>query len=214
MMKVKTNIIKIKPYIYDFVRDTLDDVFKQKTYWVGERKIVPKYPYCTLNIIAENKDKRTSTHSGRLFCDFQREEITTLYKTATITISIYNAWVENSYDSVNMNEAMEYTYEQINLLEKAFENRQKQEKFYPVFTVQNISPIRPLHETVAGGYLYRYEFDLLIGFDEIDVNKLDVGGEVEVKMNEIETEQGGEETNVVKIWFEVDSETGQISDLI
>ena len=173
-----TNIIEIKPYIYDFVRDNLDDIFKQKVYWVGERKIIPKYPYCTLNIIAENKDKRTSIHEGELVYDIQRQTITTLYKTATITVSIYNAWVENSYDSVNMNEAMEYTYEQINLLEEAFEA-------YPInkkFSVQGISPIRPLHETVDGGYLYRYEFDLTIGYNEPFVRLKDYGQSIEVNV--------------------------------
>jgi len=173
-----TNIIEIKPYIYDFVRDNLDDVFKQKVYWVGERKVVPKYPYCTLNIIAENKDKRTSTHQGDLVYDIQRQIITTLYKTATVTISIYNAWVENSYDDVDMNVAMEYTYEQINLLEEAFEA-------YPInkkFSIQGISPIRPLHETVDGGYLYRYEFDLTIGYNEPFTRLKDYGQSVEVNV--------------------------------
>lgn len=173
-----TNIIEIKPYIYDFVRDNLDDVFKQKVYWVGERKVIPKYPYCTLNIIAENKDKRTSTHQGDLVYDIQRQIITTLYKTATVTISIYNAWVENSYDDVDMNVAMEYTYEQINLLEEAFEA-------YPInkkFSIQGISPIRPLHETVDGGYLYRYEFDLTIGYNEPFTRLKDYGQSVEVNV--------------------------------
>ena len=118
-----SNLIKIKPFIYEFVRETLDDVFKQKIYWIGERKNVPQYPYCTLNIISENKDKRTSTHDGRLFYDIQRELITTLYKTATITVSIYNAWVENAYDDTTMTVAKEYAYEQINLLENAFSRK-------------------------------------------------------------------------------------------
>ena len=173
-----TNIIEIKPYIYDFVRDNLDDIFRQKVYWVGERKIVPKYPYCTLSIIAENKDKRTSVHQGDLIYDIQRQVITTLYKTATVTVSIYNAWVENSYDDVDMNIAMEYTYKQINLLQEAFEA-------YPInkkFSIQGISPIRPLHETVDGGYLYRYEFDLTIGYNEPFVRLRDFGQSIEVNV--------------------------------
>ena len=61
-----------------------------------------------------------------------------------------------------MDEEKEFAYEQIDLLEGAFED-------YPInkkFSIQNITPIRPLHEVVSGGYMYRYEFDLTIGYNE------------------------------------------------
>ena len=61
-----------------------------------------------------------------------------------------------------MDVVKEFVYEQIDYLEGSFED-------YPInnmFSVQNISPIRPLHEVVDGGYMYRYEFDLTIGYNE------------------------------------------------
>lgn len=172
-----TNLVEIKPYIKDFVEDNLSTAFANKVYWIGERKNIPEYPYCMLSVIAENKDKRTSHHSGDLVeiwesgqsnAQILRQEITTRYKTCTITVGIYNAWVEDTYDTNDMDEEKEFAYEQIDLLEGTFEN-------YPInnkFSIQSISPIRPLHEVVDGGYMYRYEFDLTIGYNEaVVVNK-------------------------------------------
>ena len=157
-----TNLLEIKPYIHDFVEENLDSSFTNKVYWLGERKNVPEYPYCLLNVIAESKDKRTSRHLGEITDMDTREGITTRYKTCTITVGVYNAWVEDTYDTDDMDVAKEFAYEQIDYLEGVFED-------YPIndkFSVQNISPIRPLHQVVDGGYMYRYEFDLTIGYNE------------------------------------------------
>ena len=158
-----TNLLEIKPYIHDFIEENLDTSFEGKVYWLGERKNVPSYPYCLLNIIAENKDKRTSRHVGDLTDFDTREGITTRYKTCTITVGVYNAWVEDTYAEMDMDEAKEFAYEQIDYLEGSFEDYPLNDKF----SIQNISPIRPLHEVVDGGYMYRYEFDLTIGYNEI-----------------------------------------------
>ena len=169
------NLLRIKPYIHDFIEDNLESIFKNKVYWIGERVNVPSYPYCLLSVIAENKDKRTSHHIGRLTNENTRKGITTRYKTCTITVGIYNAYIENTYDEVDMDEAKEFAYEQIDTLEGVFED-------YPInrfFSVQNISPIRPLHEVVDGGYMYRYEFDLTIGYNEIRVIDKELGQSVE-----------------------------------
>lgn len=178
------NLLTIKPYIHEYIRNNLSPVFADKVYWIGERRFVPGYPYCVLSIIAESKDKRTSHHSGKLVefsesgqsnAQTLREDITTRYKTCTITVGVYNAWVQDAYDTQSMDEAKEFTYAQIDNLEGAFEN-------YPLnsnFSVQNISPIRPLHEPVSGGYMYRYEFDLTIGYNEVQIVEKVLGGKVE-----------------------------------
>lgn len=166
-----TNLLKIKPYIHDFIENNLDVAFTDKVYWIGEKVNVPTYPYCLLSVIAENKDKRTSRHNGRLTENDTRENITTRYKTCTVTVGIYNAYIPNVYEELDMDEAKEFAYEQIDFLEGAFEN-------YPInkkFSIQNISPIRPLHEVADGGYLYRYEFDLTIGYNEARIIEKDYG---------------------------------------
>ena len=176
-----TNLLEIKPYIHDFVEEHLDSSFANKVYWLGERKNVPAYPYCLLNVIAENKDKRTSHHQGDTkivsysgsnnYEEF-REGITTRYKTCTITVGVYNGWTEE--DDTDMDVEKEFAYQQIDNLEGVFED-------YPInnkFSVQNISPIRPLHEVVDGGYMYRYEFDLTIGYNEIKITNKEYGKSV------------------------------------
>lgn len=181
-----TTLLEIKPYIHNFITNNLDDAFENKVYWIGERVNEPLYPYCLLSVIAENKDKRTSHHQGDTkiisysgsnnYEEF-RESITTRYKTAVITVGIYNAFVQNTYDEMDMDEAKEFAYEQIDLLEGEFEN-------YPInsrFSVQNISPIRALHEAVSGGYMYRYEFDLTIGYNEPVIKEKDYGQSVMVE---------------------------------
>ena len=173
-----TTLLQIKPYIHCFIEDKLDPKFEHKVYWIGERKNVPEYPYCLLNVIAENKDKRTSHHIGNINDEGMREDVTTRYKTCTITVGIYNAYVQDVYDDVDMDVAKEFAYEQIDYLEGAFED-------YPIndlFSVQNISPIRPLHEVVDGGYMYRYEFDLTIGYNEKRIIEKEFGSGVNVEL--------------------------------
>lgn len=183
-----TTLLEIKPCIFDFVCENLASVFANKVYWLGERKNIPEYPYCLLNIIAENKDKRTSTHpgavteileSGEITPISLRENIVTRYKTCVITIGVYNGWVEDTADNADMDRIKEFTYEQIDNLEGCFEE-------YPInnkFSVQNISPIRPLHEVVDGGYMYRYEFDVTIGFNEERIGQKDVGQSVKTNVD-------------------------------
>ena len=171
-----TTLLEIKPYIHDFIQENLDEKFGEKIYWIGERVDEPDYPYCMLTELTENKDKRTSRHYGDLTDDDRRQSITTRYKTAVITVGIYNAFVQNTYDEMDMDEAKEFAYEEIDRLEGEFEN-------YPInskFSVQNISPIRALHEPVSGGYMYRYEFDLTIGYNEPVIKEKDYGQSVNV----------------------------------
>lgn len=188
-----TTLLEIKPYIFNFVCENLALVFTNKVYWLGERKNIPEYPYCLLNVIAENKDKRTSTHpgavteileSGEIVPTSLRENIVTRYKTCVITIGVYNGWVEDTADNADMDAAKEFAYEQIDYLEGCFEE-------YPIndkFSVQSISPIRPLHEIVDGGYMYRYEFDVTIGYNEERVGQKDVGQGVKVDIDIKDTE--------------------------
>ena len=178
-----TNIIEIKPYIRDFIEDNLDSAFDGKVYWLGEKQQVPYYPYCLLTVISENKDKRTSHHNGSLTESDRREVITTRYKTNVITVGIYNAFITNTYDDLSMDEAKEFAYEQIDRLEGLFEDFE----INSLFSVQNISPIRPLHEVVDGGYEYRFEFDLTIGYNEPASVEKDYGHGVDV---DIDNEDG------------------------
>ena len=205
-----TTLLEIKPYIRNFIVENLDSVFRDKVYWIGERVNIPNYPDCLLSVIAENKDKRTSRHDGRLIEFIEsgqsnaqelREKIITRYKTCTITVGIYNAWVQDTYDTEDMDIAKEYAYAQIDLLEGLFED-------YPInkkFSVQSISPIRPLHEPVPGGYMYRFEFDLTIGYNEPVIVDKNIGKIVDAEIDVIHADES-EPPEKIDFIVTVDSE--------
>ena len=204
-----TTLLEIKPYIHDFIQENLDESFGDKIYWIGERVNIPNYPYCLLNVIAENKDKRTSKQIGELTENDKRQSITTRYKTCTITIGVYNAYVEYTAETYEDRQgAKEFAYEQIDNLEGAFED-------YPVnkkFSIQNISPIRPLFDVVDGGYLYRYEFDLTIGYNEERITEQDIAEEIETDIRkEYDHNSDGADNT---IYFEIDTTTETISGRI
>ena len=197
-----TTLLEIKPYIHDFIQENLDESFGDKIYWIGERVNVPNYPYCLLNVIAENKDKRTSTHNGDLV-NATRELITTRYKTAVITIGIYNAFVSNTYEDMDMDEAKEFAYEQIDKLEGLFEKKSTHQKFYKYFSIQGTSPIRPLHEPVTGGFEYRFEFDLTVGYNEPITDEFEIGKAVDAEIENDSSE--------IDFIVEINSSTNEIN---
>lgn len=142
---------------------------------------IPLYPYCVLTVISENKDKRTSTCQCKYNEESQqRPVITTLYKTTVITVSFYNAWIKNVYEVGDADTNKEFIYSQINKINKLFEKKDNQDWFYPKFSIQNVGSIRPVHEVLDGGYEYRFEFDLTIGYDDRDIDYLEIGRIIEV----------------------------------
>lgn len=199
-----TTLLEIKPIIHDFIQENLDESFGDKIYWIGERVEEPDYPYCMLTELNENKDKRTSYHYGDLV-DNKRQNVTTRYKTAVITIGIYNAFVTNSYEDMDMDEAKEFAYEQIDLLEALFENRYYQDLFYPHFSIIGIGNIRPLPSPISGGYEYRYEFDLNIGYNEPVTTTLDIGEGIITDINKEYDHNSDNADNTIN--FEIDTTT-------
>lgn len=166
------NILDIKPLIRDFIEENLDRSFNGNVYWVGERFKVPPTPFCLLSVISERKDKRTSRHNGRRGID-SRSNISTIYKFAVITIAIYNDAIGGSYD-----EKKEFAYSQINRLEQLFETKD----YNTVYSIESIGAIRPLHEVTDGGYQYRFEFDLTIGYNETVTVEKAIGEAVRVEV--------------------------------
>ena len=166
------NILDIKPLIRNFIEENLDKSFKGNVYWLGERFKVPPTPFCLLSVISERKDKRTSTHNGRRGID-NRNKISTIYKFAVITIAIYNDAIGGSYD-----EKKEFAYSQINRLEQLFETKD----YNSVYSIENIGAIRPLHEVADGGYQYRFEFDLTIGYNETVIAEKAIGEAIQVEI--------------------------------
>ena len=201
-----TTLLEIKPYIFDFVKENLDERFT--VFWIGQYVDEPQYPYCMLTELTENKDKRTSHHNGSLTND-KRESITTRYKTAVITVGIYNAFVQNTYDEMDMDEAKEFAYEQIDRLEGLFEKKSTHQKFYKYFSIQGTSPIRALHEPVSGGFEYRYEFDLTVGYNEPVTDEFETGKVVDTESEVISS--SSEPSGEIDFIIEVNSSTNEIN---
>lgn len=167
------NILEIKPLIRNFIVENIDASFRDNVYWLGERLDVPDTQFCLLTVISESKDKRTSSHNGYRENSYSRNKIWTVYKTATITVGIYINAMDGSYRNKK-----EFAYSQINKLEQLFEIKDVNN----IYSINRISPIRPLHEVVDGGYQYRFEFDITIGYNEtITMEKL-IGNAAQVEI--------------------------------
>lgn len=65
------------------------------------------------------------------------------------------------------------------------------------FTILDMTGIRPLNEVVVGGYLYRYEFDMTINFDEFEEYSVGIGKAVGLDLVNADDEN-------VKIKFDID----------
>ena len=89
----------------------------------------------------------------------------------------------------NLDEAKEFAYSQIDLLETIFEKKTTHLMFNKYFSIQGISPIRPLPEVVDGGYMYRYEFDLTIGYNEPVIANAEIGKVVDAHID-VKSDEG------------------------
>ena len=149
-----SNILDIKPIIRDLIAENIDSTFKT-VYWVSERKDVPKKPYCMLTELVDNITDRTAEWTIS-----QGKKRVEIYKETVITVGIYVDGLDE------FDERKEFAYTQCNNLRKMFERSDIQAQFSN-FSVMSLTGVRPLNEVVDGGYLFRYEFDMNIGYNEL-----------------------------------------------
>lgn len=169
------SIVELKDPIRGFVVRNLPIEFK-KVYWQSERKNVPQKPYCMLTALSESQDFPTS--ENQLQDSLIKQ--TTQYKTAVITIAVYVDGLENFSDRKI------FAFNSLNKVRKEFDTLQTAYKFKNIFSIKSMSGIRPLNETVNGGYLFRYEFDLTIGFNETYEYELPVSRKVIIDLEDIQ----------------------------
>lgn len=166
---------EIKQVIFEYIKQNLPDEFENKVYWGNERKDEPLKPFCLLrDIVPEQTTSRTSERelSGNV------QEIT-MYKNCVITVAIYvdgttdtdldiqNAFAENT--ARNLRNSLEpidtaYHFDSYNM------------------SINALSEIRDLTETVSGGYTYRYEFDITFGYNEVMEIQKEVGKDVNLQI--------------------------------
>ena len=166
-----TNLFEIKNKIRDFVAEQLGENFNA-VYWANERLNEPQKPYCMLTELAES-----DTHREAYYTTAHLEKTLEEYKQVVFTIGVYVDGLDE-YD-----EKKEFAYNQIDKL-KANIRIGAREFIFGSIAIKNISGIRPLHEEVDGGYLFRYEFDITIGYNEQTVHQFYLDNSIEIEIDE------------------------------
>lgn len=167
---------QIKKSIWQYVVDNLPSMFHNKTYWATERKDEPEKPFCLLrDIIPEQTDSRTTEREI-----YNNVQEVTMYKNCVVTISIFNDGVEGVED-FDIKRA--FTEQVARDLKNCFETLDSVWTLYVEgITASNISGLRDLTTVEAGGYNYRYEFDITFGYNEIMLIQKEVGKDVNLQI--------------------------------
>lgn len=163
---------KLKQSIFEFVKDKLPSDFENKIYWANERKDEPKKPFCLLQaIVPEQTDSRTTERElpGNI------QEII-MYKNMVVTFAIY---VEGIAEKHDLDEQNYFAEKNARDLKNSFETLDAAFEFLANgMSVDAISGLRDLTGIVSGGYVYRYEFDVTFGFDDVMNVQKQVGKDV------------------------------------
>lgn len=173
------SFLELKDDIRGFIVQALPSEYKT-VYWQSERQKIPTKPYCMLTELSESIDLNTS----ELQLPNSLTKQMTEYKTATITIAVYVDGLKTSTSSYS--ERKEFAYSSLNKVRTLFDTMQTRYKFKNKFAIRSLSSIRPLNEAVDGGYLYRYEFDLTVGFNETYEYDLPVSRKVIIDLEDIQ----------------------------
>lgn len=167
---------EVKQSIFEFVYDNLPSDFANKVYWRNERKDEPEKPFCLLSaIVPEQTDSRTSEReiAGNI------NEIT-MYKNCVVTIAIY---VDGLAEIEDLDVRNAYAENTARVLKNQFETLDTAFAMnIEGLAVRAISELRDLTTSVAGGYTYRYEFDVTFGYNEVIEIQKEVGKDVNLQI--------------------------------
>lgn len=169
----------IKDAIKEFVTLNLPKDFKT-VYWQTSRYEAPKKPFCLFTWLSDSEDLRSSEIQLPNSLTKEHRE----YKTAVITIALYVDGLKTQQHNLKERENLA----QLNAenLRTLFQLDKTAYKFKTKFAPKNTSGIRPLDEAVSGGYIFRREFDLTIGYDKVYHYDLPVSHAVNIELdNEI-----------------------------
>jgi hypothetical protein len=173
---------EIKQDIFDFIYANLPKEFENKVYWANERKDEPEKPFCLLRaIVPEQEDFRTAEQelAGNV-------NKITMYKNCVVTISIF---VDGTTEDVDLDIQNAFAQNTARNLKNLFEIMDTAWTFdVEGLSINRISMLRDLTTPTSGGYIYRYEFDVTFGYDEVlEIQKLigkDVNLQIERKLND------------------------------
>lgn len=103
-----------------------------------------------------------------------------MYKNMVVTFAIYNDGVA---EDGNLDEKNYFAESNARKLKNSFEPLDAAYEFLANdMSVNDISELRDLTELTAGGYVYRYEFDVTFGFNDVVQIQKQVGKDVVVNI--------------------------------
>lgn len=167
----------IKNKIKEFVTLNLPKDFKT-VYWSAQKFEMPKKPFCLLSWVSDSEDLRSSERQLPNSLTKEHRE----YKTGTITIALYVDGLKTK--GHNLEEREKLAQNSLENLRTQFQLLKTTNLFRKVCAINNTSGIRPLDEAVSGGYIYRREFDLTIGYDIVYHYDLPVSHAVNIDLDE------------------------------
>ena len=104
----------------------------------------------------------------------------TMYKNMVVTFAIFADGIAEKNDLDVQNSFAENN---ARLLKNNFETFDTAYEFLDNdMSVNNISELRDLTELVSGGYVYRYEFDVTFGFNDVLEIQKNVGKDVKINI--------------------------------
>ena len=167
---------EIKKAIFEFVKFQLPAEVENKLFWANERKDEPKKPFCLLRaLVPEQTDSPTTERE----LEKNVQEVT-MYKNCVVTMSIY---VDGIAETMDLDVQNDYARQTARKLKNSFETFDTAYEFKANdMSVNSISELRDLTSAVSGGYTYRYEFDIIFGYNEIMEIQKPVGKEVNLQI--------------------------------
>ena len=174
----------LRNFILDHSHEILD---ANKVFFATERFTMPEKPYIMITELANNEDLKAGRNQP---CSENLE--VTLYKECIFTIAIYGL-SENDL-SEEHDKYRKIIHEIRNCFYIAMHNFSLKNKF----TIKSMTDLRPLSETNDTGFLYRYEFDITCGYNEIITTKLkqSQGVIIDLEQNNIHIEVNKENMHV------------------
>lgn len=170
----------VKSKIYNIIKSRLPKSFSKSFFWANERRIEPDKPYVMLvKLIPEQDIKR----AGEYEKDNNLIEVS-IPKNTVITV-IVNARTrfDDAKDGLDtLNDLAESTARNLKNSFKTIDSSFDLQAEGLSFDVT--SKLRDLTTSIEGGYNYRYEFDLTIGYDEVLQIQKSVGQNVILDIKE------------------------------
>ena len=151
-----SNFETVKYKLRDFIIKNVSELLTaEKVFFATERFTMPEKPYLMITELSNNEDLRSGYEMKGLV-----REITE-YKESIFTVAIYGLSENDLSDDHDKFRA------EIKNIRDGFKRAMFSHELKKYFTIQSITDLRPLNEINETGFLFRYEFDITCGYNEI-----------------------------------------------